>query len=166
MIPIIGITGKSGSGKTYLMLKLIEELKTQGLRLAALKHTHREVEYDTAGKDSYLYAKAGSDCVGLLTPDKLFHKECFNHNFNYDAYFNYLRGKVDVILAEGFKEAPWKKFEVLRQKISQASLLPKKERLGLICDFPHPERNFSFLQIKEVADLILKLIKEGKCSYV
>jgi molybdopterin-guanine dinucleotide biosynthesis protein B len=166
MIPIFGIVGRSGSGKTMLILALIAEFKNLGLRTAALKHTHRPVQFDTEGKDSFRFSQAGCACVGLFTPDSLYHTENFKNLFDFSKYFNFLQGKVDIILAEGFKEAPWEKLEVMRREISCQPLLPKEERLALICDFPHPEQNFSCSQIKEVTEFLLNLIKEGRCTYV
>jgi molybdopterin-guanine dinucleotide biosynthesis adapter protein len=166
MIPIFGIVGRSGSGKTGVMLALITEFKSLGLRPAALKHTHREAEFDAAGKDSYRFSEAGSACVGLFTPGRIYHTETYTQEFDYNAYFSFLQPKTDIILAEGFKEAPWNKLEVMRAAVSREPLFLKPERLALICDWPHPERNFSFDKIKELARFLLNLIAEGRCSYV
>lgn len=166
MIPIFGIVGRSGSGKTHLTLALIAEFKSRGLRPAALKHTHRQTQLDTAGKDSYRFSQAGCSCVGLFSPGQMYHTELYPQEFDYGAYFQFLQGKADVILAEGFKSAPWNKLEVMRAEVAREPLLAAAERIALVCDFAHPERNFSFDKIKELSELLLNLIAEGRCSYV
>ncbi len=40
MPPIVSIVGRSKSGKTTLIEKLIVELKSRGYRVATVKHTH------------------------------------------------------------------------------------------------------------------------------
>ena len=39
MPPIVSVVGKSKSGKTTLIEKLVQELKPRGYRVATIKHT-------------------------------------------------------------------------------------------------------------------------------
>ncbi len=43
---IISIVGKSKSGKTTFLEKLIPELKKRGYKLGIVKHTHSKFEFD------------------------------------------------------------------------------------------------------------------------
>jgi molybdopterin-guanine dinucleotide biosynthesis protein B len=53
MIPIVSIVGKSDSGKTTLIERLIPEIKRRGYRIATVKHDTHSFEIDREGKDSY-----------------------------------------------------------------------------------------------------------------
>ena len=45
-IPIVSFVGKSNSGKTTLLEKVIRELKSKGYRVATIKHSHNELDID------------------------------------------------------------------------------------------------------------------------
>ncbi len=46
MPPVISIIGKSESGKTTLVEKLVGELKARGYRVATIKHVPRDLVFD------------------------------------------------------------------------------------------------------------------------
>lgn len=72
IIPIICVVGRSKSGKTTLLEKLIPELKRRGYRVATIKHhSHPGFEIDVPGKDTWRHAQAGSDHVIISAPDKV-----------------------------------------------------------------------------------------------
>ena len=50
MIPIISIVGKSDSGKTTLIEKLVPELTRRGYRIATVKHDIHGFEVDREGR--------------------------------------------------------------------------------------------------------------------
>src|SRR5512139_3302870 len=59
--PIVSIVGKSDSGKTTFLEKLIAELASRGWRVATVKHhAHSEDDVDTVGKDSWRHRQAGA----------------------------------------------------------------------------------------------------------
>jgi molybdopterin-guanine dinucleotide biosynthesis protein B len=63
---IFGITGHSGMGKTTLLEKLIPELRSRGLTVSLIKHSHKDIEVDRPGKDSYRLRESGCTEVMLL----------------------------------------------------------------------------------------------------
>jgi molybdopterin-guanine dinucleotide biosynthesis protein B len=52
MRPVVSIVGKSKSGKTTLIKKLVQELKSLNYRVAAIKHVHHGINLNETGKDS------------------------------------------------------------------------------------------------------------------
>ena len=48
-IPVIGFAAWSGTGKTTLIEKILRELKSQGYRVAVLKHVAHKFEIDREG---------------------------------------------------------------------------------------------------------------------
>lgn len=64
----VHVVGRKNSGKTTLIVDLVECLTARGLRIGTIKHTHHEHELDIPGKDSYRHRQAGATPVGILTP--------------------------------------------------------------------------------------------------
>ncbi len=61
--PAIGVSGKSGSGKTLLIERLIPRLERRGLRVGVIKHCSHRLDVDCAGKDSDRLFSAGAEVL-------------------------------------------------------------------------------------------------------
>ncbi|OGQ87730.1 MAG: molybdopterin-guanine dinucleotide biosynthesis protein B [Deltaproteobacteria bacterium RIFOXYC2_FULL_48_10] len=109
---IITIVGKSDSGKTTLLEKLIAELTRRGYRIGTVKHAHHGFEMDTEGKDSWRHKKAGAHAVLVITEDKIAMLKDDRTSY-IEKMHTYLSG-VDIILAEGFKSQKLPKIEIFR----------------------------------------------------
>ena len=71
-IPLVCVVGRSKSGKTTLLEKLIRELKNRGYRIGTIKHhSHPGIEMDKPGKDTWRHARAGRDHVVIAAPDQV-----------------------------------------------------------------------------------------------
>lgn len=114
MPAIISITGRSNSGKTTLILKIIEELKKRRYRVSVIKHSFHPVDVDTEGKDSWRFRTSGADTVlvtddnGLalftrleepVSPEKLVER--------------YIGSSSHIVILEGYKSASFPKIEVI-----------------------------------------------------
>lgn len=112
-IPILSIVGKSSSGKTCLIEKLIAELKARGYRVGSVKHhAHSGFDIDHPGKDSWRHAQAGSDHVIIASPDKIASIERIDQEMSLDEIIPRMSG-VDIILTEGFLRAGKPALEVV-----------------------------------------------------
>ena len=67
---VFGIAGHSGMGKTTLLERLVPELTSRGLVVSLIKHSHKAIEIDRPGKDSYRLREAGCSEVLLLGNDR------------------------------------------------------------------------------------------------
>jgi len=109
---IISIAGKSNSGKTTLLEKLIFELNSRGYKIGSVKHTHDGFDFDKPGKDSWRHKRAGARATLVVTDTKIaLVKEDTRPDI--DKMQTFL-GDMDLILAEGFKKHPLKKIEIFR----------------------------------------------------
>ena len=63
---IFGLVGRSGAGKTNLMVRLLPELRRRGLTVSTIKHAHHGFDLDHPGKDSFLHRQAGAKEVMLV----------------------------------------------------------------------------------------------------
>jgi len=102
MIPVITIVGNSHSGKTTLVTKLIQELNTQGFRVATIKHCDKEFNIDKEGKDSWRHAQAGAETVVLSSKTRLALIKKQHQLPKLDEICK-LISEVDIILVEGYK---------------------------------------------------------------
>jgi len=63
----IAIVGPSNSGKTELVCALLKWFATRKLKVAVLKHSHKQHLGDE-GKDTWRYRQAGGELVALTAP--------------------------------------------------------------------------------------------------
>ncbi len=114
MIPIVSIVGKSDSGKTTLIEKLIPELNARGYSVGTIKHDAHSFEIDKEGKDSWRHGKAGARVVVISSSTKMAVMKKVDSEQSLDALGGYLDGEVDIILTEGYKRGDKEKIEVFR----------------------------------------------------
>lgn len=121
-IPIVSIVGKSNSGKTTLIEKLIAELVRRGYRVATVKHTRHGFDMDYEGKDSWRHKKAGARTTVMASPTQV----ALIKDLDRDCSLEEIREKyihdADVILAEGYKGNPFPKIEVHRAQLKRELL--------------------------------------------
>jgi molybdopterin-guanine dinucleotide biosynthesis protein B len=132
MIPIISIVGKSDSGKTTLIEKLLPELTRRGHRVATVKHDVHGFEVDQEGKDSWRHKRAGAHTVIISSPQKV----ALIRDVEKDLTLNELREKlvqdVDLILSEVYKKDIQPKIEIFRKEKHQELLCTPQDNLVAI----------------------------------
>lgn len=153
--PIITFVGKSGTGKTTFLEKLIPELKRRGLRLAVLKHDAHQFEMDRPGKDTYRFTAAGADVVTISNQEKLAIIERPTEELSVADIVSRLP-QVDVVLTEGYKKSHYPKIEIHRGELNRPLIAPVEELLGIMTDEPvaSPARQLPLEDIAGCADLI------------
>jgi len=135
-IPVLTVIGKSKSGKTTLMVKLIREMSERGYHLATIKHhSHSGFDIDIPGKDSWQFAQAGSQQVVIAAPDKFATYRKLDHELSLDEIAAEIRD-VDLILVEGYKRANKPSIEVLRSANSEELIASEEQRVALVSDLP------------------------------
>ncbi|MDD3844922.1 MAG: molybdopterin-guanine dinucleotide biosynthesis protein B [Syntrophorhabdaceae bacterium] len=110
--PVIGIAGRSGSGKTTLIERLLPLFRGQGLRVAVIKHTHHELEFDVPGKDSYRFKHAGAATSILVSRTGLGVVKDFEDEPSLDDIIALYAMDMDMVVVEGFKHERSPKIEV------------------------------------------------------
>lgn len=133
MTPIISVVGYSNSGKTTLLVKLIRALKQKGLKIATIKHHHRDFDIDVPGKDTWRHAEAGADTVILASPGKLAMIERTETELSLDQIADKITG-VDLIITEGYKGECKPKIEVYRSSVHDKLITPREQLLAVASD--------------------------------
>lgn len=123
--PIVSIVGKSNSGKTTLIEKLIQRLTARGLRVGTIKHDAHSFDIDHPGKDTWRHREAGASIVALTSSERVFVTRKVQAQPSLEEVVaDSFAGHVDLVLTEGFKRAGAPKIEVHRSERSEA----------LVCD--------------------------------
>ncbi len=123
---VFGIAGHSGMGKTTLLERLVPELRSRGLVVSLIKHSHKNIDIDRPGKDSYRLRESGCMEVLLLGNDRW----ALMHELRGDAEppLHYLLDRMqdcDLVLIEGFKSGGFPKLEVWRSSVGKPTLWPE-----------------------------------------
>ncbi|MDW8102021.1 MAG: molybdopterin-guanine dinucleotide biosynthesis protein B [Anaerolineae bacterium] len=161
--PIISVVGRSNSGKTTLLEKLIAVLKKRGYRVGTIKHDTHGFDIDHPGKDSWRHAQAGSDVVVIASPNRLALIKRLESELTLDEVASYITD-VDIILTEGYKRADKPKIEVHRKAVGGDLLCSPQELLAVVTDEPLnvPVPQFSFEETEALADLLEARVLEKR----
>ncbi len=157
MIPVVAIVGRSGSGKTHLMVRLIKELKGRGLRLATVKHCHHDFDMDQEGKDSWRHRQAGASPVVICTTSRLAIFLETGTEMSLERIQERFLSEVEMILVEGYRSLPLPKVEVTEK--GEKSELADQGDPNLLAVVSHDQsagRVPIFLpdQVSELADFL------------
>lgn len=159
MIPIISIVGKSNSGKTTLIEKLVPELKQRGLKIGTIKHDVHGFELDQEGKDTWRHAQAGVDTVVISSPQKAACIKKVDVELTLDELVCQFLADMDVVLTEGYKRQDKPKIEIYRAELGEEPLCADDKTLIAVVsdtktqlDVPH----FGTQDVEQLADFIIK----------
>ncbi|MCK4723047.1 MAG: molybdopterin-guanine dinucleotide biosynthesis protein B [Dehalococcoidia bacterium] len=155
MPPVVAIVGKSKSGKTTLIEKLISELKSRGYRVGTVKHAPLEMDVDKPGKDSWRHIRAGSEATAIVSSDRIVLIKPVTHSVGLDEVIRFFGEDYDIILAEGFKQSGTPKIEVHRKEVGPP-LSSVRKLIVIATDEPleTKTRQFSLQDITGLADLL------------
>jgi len=155
MPQIICIVGRSQSGKTTLIEKLIPVLKHKGYRIGTIKHSHHIFDFDKSGKDSWRHKDAGADAVIIASPGKIAMVKNDDQG-TLESLLDYF-GDLDLVITEGYKGARQPKIEVVRAARHGDALLHEDRYLVAVVtdvDLDIKRPVFGLEDIDKLADFI------------
>ena len=122
---VFGIAGHSGMGKTTILEKLLPEFSKRFLSVSLIKHSHKNIDIDRPGKDSYRLRESGCKEVLLLGNDRwaLMHELRGDPEPDLQYLLSRLQ-RCDLVLIEGFKQGGFPKLEVWRDIQNRNTLWP------------------------------------------
>ncbi|WP_458734793.1 molybdopterin-guanine dinucleotide biosynthesis protein B [Zobellella taiwanensis] len=154
---LLGFAGFSGSGKTTLLRQLVTLLCQRGLRIGIIKHTHHDVEQDTPGKDSYELRHAGAVQCLLAGPGRsiLTYENTLPQEPELALCLSRLdTARLDLVLIEGFRDAPLAKLEIHRPALGRPLLCRRDAHiLAVASDRPDLEAPVPVLDLNDAAAL-------------
>ena len=163
---VFGIAGRSGMGKTTLLERLVPELRARALVVSLIKHSHKAIEIDRPGKDSFRLREAGCQEVLLLGDGRW----ALMHELRGapEPPLGYLLSRLqhcDIVLVEGFKSGDFPKLEVWRQSEGKPPLWPDWPGIvAMACEGAAPAGVPCTLALADttgIADLVWAQAQEG-----
>lgn len=109
---ILFILGTKNSGKTSSIEYLIEDLTNKGIKVGAIKFTHKEVISEDSKKDTARLRSSGSAYSFLVTPIetslaiKREKREKIGDIINYINQSGDLIPKIDILICESLNNPP------------------------------------------------------------
>ena len=161
--PLISFVGTSGSGKTTLLEKVVRGLKLKGYRVAVIKHSHHDFEIDQPGKDTWRLAHAGSDIVAITSPNKIALIESVDEELTLTQVAALFGERVDIVLAEGYKNYSIPKIVVLSTEQTQEYVCREENTLAAVSArwSPLGVPQFDGKDIDNIVSLLIKEIEEN-----
>jgi molybdopterin-guanine dinucleotide biosynthesis protein B len=164
MPPIVSIVGKSSTGKTTFLEKLLREITSRGYKVATIKHSHHSISFDDPKKDSYRHAQAGAAITMVSSTTSFQIIKPLPRELTIDELARNLGEEYDLIFTEGFSRGNAPKVEIHRKEAGP--LLEVASNLfAVVTDEPldMDVRQFDLNDVKGVADLIQeKYIKPNR----
>jgi molybdopterin-guanine dinucleotide biosynthesis protein MobB len=157
---MVAFSGPSGTGKTTLLVALVKDLRSRGLRVAAIKHSGHPHGFDVPGKDSDLLLRAGAASVAVQGPTQL-------------AVFGAPRPggaravarllpPVDLVLVEGWKGERLPRVEVHRRAVSREFACGRSRGfIAVVSDEPPPRALPTFApgEVAALADFLCRRLR-------
>ena len=157
MPAVISIVGRSQSGKTTLIEKLIPEFKSRGYTIGTIKHSHHNPDIDRSGKDSSRHKAAGADTVIFHSLGKIAMVRD-DHAGDMDSLLGYFED-VDLVITEGYKAGKRPKIEIVRAaRHSEPLLVDDAHLIAVVTDVDLQLKVplFGFEDVVPLADMIEK----------
>jgi molybdopterin-guanine dinucleotide biosynthesis protein MobB len=173
MVTVIAAIGISGSGKTTTLEYLISQLTSEGYKVGAIKHIHREgFTIDREGTNTWRFTKAGSKITVAISPEEIaIIKKTQASLDDLDKVIKQLENQqLDIIFIEGFKGSISKRPEVFKiitaknpddlEKTLKETVPPILAITGLIAKTKPPASEIPFINLPDEKDKLLELVKK------
>jgi len=157
-IPVLCFVGRSNSGKTTLIERLIPELVKAGYKVATVKHSGHGFDLDTEGKDSWRHKRAGASTVIVLSKGSLAMFSDVDDDIHLaDLRDRFLDRSIDLIIAEGWKSDNFPKIVVVRDQMGAVPVSP--EGLLAVVSNKKVDVKVSVLHPDDIAGVAALIIK-------
>ena len=160
-VKAVALVGFSNCGKTTLICKLVSLATERGFRVAAVKHSHKMLEVDQSGKDTWRFRQAGARSVALAAPGLLQVVYGSGEDPAGETVLAALPRDADFILVEGYKHGPLPKIIFAPAGNPEAALPSFPNAIAYLSEHALPTALpvFSRNQIEAILNFILQWLK-------
>lgn len=160
---IFAISGVKNSGKTTLIMKLIEIFVRRGLRVATIKHDGHDFEPDVPETDSWKHRVAGAYGTAVFSSSQLL---IYKRQEVSELQLMECFPEADLILLEGLKSSPYPKLEIVRAGISDRPVCHGSGIVAIASDFLCGEMNgvpvLDLNNLEKIAERILDMRENSR----
>ncbi|OMF38882.1 molybdopterin-guanine dinucleotide biosynthesis protein B [Paenibacillus sp. FSL H8-0548] len=118
---IIQVIGYKNTGKTTLVCRLTERFKREGYKVGTIKRDAHDFQIDKPGTDTWKHQAAGADLTAITSASRTAIMKAYPESLE---QLIAQMTEADVILIEGFKNAPYPKIIMLRSEADFVLLAP------------------------------------------
>ncbi len=149
----VSFAAPSGTGKTTLLVEVVQRLTRAGLRVATVKHHGHDLEVDTEGKDTWKLRRAGATSATLVGRNQVAWMSDGEQPPPLEEILSLFHRDADLVLVEGYRSAELPTVLVHRSEAADPSWQPPPETcvLGVV----HPD------EIDRTVDLLLAVLDGG-----
>lgn len=152
---IVVVCGKKNSGKTTLLVKIIEKLAERNRKTAVIKHDGHDFECDIPETDSYKLKKAGAYGTAVYSENRIFvHKD--REMERAEELIKFFP-EAEIIFIEGLKSSSYPKIEVVRKGISESPVSNPEGRFLIVTDHEtekFAEKAVRFEELEKIISMI------------
>ena len=128
------VSGIKDSGKTGLIVRLINEFINEGYVVSVIKHDGHDYVMDYEGTDTFRFCDAGAKLSAIFSPEK-FSLNCRGKTRIAEMIeLVKMAAKPDIIIIEGMKNSPYPKIEVVRGEISRSPVCSPEHLICIATD--------------------------------
>jgi molybdopterin-guanine dinucleotide biosynthesis protein MobB len=117
-LPIVGVCGWSGAGKTTLLERVVPMFVGRGLTVAIVKHDVHGITTEPDAKDSARLFRVGADVFLHGLAQSMARQVGNLSDSSVESQVFQLAARYDLVLVEGFKDAPWPKVWIMADEHS------------------------------------------------
>jgi len=103
-LKIVTVVGSKKSGKTAVVCKLVEQLKSSGLKVATVKYMERIPGIDINDKETYRHRKAGADIAIASGLSETAILKKIEQRETLPQLIGYLTRDIDYLICEGIDD--------------------------------------------------------------
>ncbi len=160
---LFGFIGRSGAGKTTIIIDVIHCVRLDGFTVSAIKRAHDGMDLDRPGKDSWRLREAGCEEVMLVGDRRwaLLHEYRAEPEPDPRELALRMQG-VDIVIFEGFRGAAIPMIEVHRPSLGLPMLWPKYPSVVAMVSDSELDCQLPVLNLqrpRDVADFMLRYLR-------
>ena len=136
---IFCVSGYSDSGKTGLIVRLINEFISKGMTVGVIKHDGHDCHTDMPGSDTDSFRKAGAVCTSVYsgTGNTVYEKESVNAD-ELIRRMSLMKAPPDAVIIEGLKDSLFPKIEIVRKAVYDKSVCDPSTLICIVSDCISP----------------------------
>ncbi len=156
------IVGEKKSGKTTLIVGLVEELTARGYKVGTVKHTSHDHDFDRPQTDSWRHRKAGAVTTFILSPGGFVMHAKKSDQPTIDKIIGTMFSGLVFVLWEGHGGADFPRIECIGSA-NRPAFEHDIKLLAVVSDHSRLEGipNFSHRDVAAIADRLVKRFLPG-----